>query len=161
ERIDDARARLRREHVVVIRGGMAVEELDLFLFVLGGGTHVAAFGWKCVTGRATESVCSLPRLRGRGGERVTCPNLSVEPPPCPSPASGGGDAVALSVIVQPAAVAVLKASIRVDTGGLDRRAPFLDLARDEVRKVLRRAALGGHERHPELVHALRQRRRGH
>jgi len=28
ERIDDARARLRREDVVVVRGGMAVEERD-------------------------------------------------------------------------------------------------------------------------------------
>ena len=34
ERIDQARARLRREHVVVVRGGVAVEERDLFLLVL-------------------------------------------------------------------------------------------------------------------------------
>src|SRR5262249_61727676 len=37
ERIDDARARLRLEHVVVVSGGMAVEEGDFFLLVLGGG----------------------------------------------------------------------------------------------------------------------------
>src|SRR5262249_27752983 len=39
ERIGDARARLRGEHVVVVCGGMAVEERDLFLLVLGGCGH--------------------------------------------------------------------------------------------------------------------------
>src|SRR5438034_75342 len=34
ERVDEARARLRREHVVVVRGGVAVEERDLLLLVL-------------------------------------------------------------------------------------------------------------------------------
>src|SRR5262249_2767207 len=34
ERVDEARARLRREHVVVVRGGVEVEECDLLLLVL-------------------------------------------------------------------------------------------------------------------------------
>src|SRR6266487_2630767 len=34
EGVDDARIPLRREHVVIVRGGMAVEERDFFLFVL-------------------------------------------------------------------------------------------------------------------------------
>src|SRR5262249_39129024 len=40
ERVDETRARLRREHVVVVRGGVAVEERDLFLLVLRRGNHV-------------------------------------------------------------------------------------------------------------------------
>src|SRR5215468_8269181 len=39
ERVDEARARLRREHVVVVRGGVAVEERDLLLLVLRGSGH--------------------------------------------------------------------------------------------------------------------------
>src|SRR5262245_42695218 len=50
---------------------------------------------KC--GRAAGSACSLSRLRERGGERVGLHRSSCLPPPCPSPASGGGDAVALAV----------------------------------------------------------------
>src|SRR5262245_23040412 len=48
--------------------------------------------------RATSSVCSLSRLRGRGGEGVSgnAPPSRM-PPPCPSPAGGGGDHVALSL----------------------------------------------------------------
>src|SRR4029077_17720836 len=34
ERVDQALARLWREHVVIVRGGMTIEERDLFLFVL-------------------------------------------------------------------------------------------------------------------------------
>jgi len=40
ERVDQTRARLRCEHVVVVRGGVAVEERDLLLFVLRRGGHV-------------------------------------------------------------------------------------------------------------------------
>src|SRR6266540_3702995 len=43
--------------------------------------------------RAANSVCSLPRLRGRVGERVRLPhiNLCVAPPLPPPPPRGGGD----------------------------------------------------------------------
>src|SRR5262249_12619249 len=44
--------------------------------------------------RAANAVCSLPRLRGRGGEGCPERPYHVAPPPCPSPASGGGDDVA-------------------------------------------------------------------
>src|SRR5262249_60382154 len=43
ERIDDARARLRLEHIVIVRGGMTVEEGDFLLFCFGGGGPV----WEC------------------------------------------------------------------------------------------------------------------
>ena len=42
ERVDQTRARLRREYVVVVRGGMSVEEGDLFLFVLCWRGHLFA-----------------------------------------------------------------------------------------------------------------------
>src|SRR5262245_37964510 len=57
--------------------------------------------------QATNSVCSLPRLRGGGvGEGVTCNALSYcVPPPRPSPASGGGDDVAPPIVTaDPAAL---------------------------------------------------------
>ena len=40
ERVDQPRARLRREYVVVVRGRMSVEERNLFLFVLCWRGHV-------------------------------------------------------------------------------------------------------------------------
>src|SRR5262249_40255013 len=43
---------------------------------------------------ATRWARSLPRLRGRVGVGANSLCSSCEPPPCPSPASGGGDAVA-------------------------------------------------------------------
>src|SRR5262245_7286632 len=43
---------------------------------------------------AAKAVCSLPRLRGRGGERVNRGIRACLPSPCPSPASGGGDVAA-------------------------------------------------------------------
>ena len=47
---------------------------------------------------AENSVCSLPRLRGRVGVGATArANAHVIPPPYPSPASGGGDAAAPSI----------------------------------------------------------------
>jgi hypothetical protein len=47
---------------------------------------------------AKNSVCSLPRLLGRGGEGEGLLEPLCMPPPCPSPASGGGDAVAPPVL---------------------------------------------------------------
>src|SRR5260370_36426805 len=41
--------------------------------------------------RAANSVCSLPRSRGRVGERASKRESSRVPPPYPSPASGGGE----------------------------------------------------------------------
>ena len=41
ERIDETRARLRREHVVVVRGGVAIEERDLFLLILRRDAHLS------------------------------------------------------------------------------------------------------------------------
>ena len=39
ERVDQALARLRREHVVIVRSSVAIEERDLFLFVLRWSDH--------------------------------------------------------------------------------------------------------------------------
>src|SRR5262245_38368392 len=97
------------------------------------------------------------RLRGRGGGRVLeTIHPAWVPPPCPSAASGGGYAVALSVLVRPGSHL-----IHADAGRLDGGAPLLDLALDELLQILRRAAVGGNQRDPELVHAFRQRRRVH
>jgi hypothetical protein len=41
--------------------------------------------------RPANAVCSLPRLRGRGGERVIRRESFRMPSPYPSPASGGGN----------------------------------------------------------------------
>ena len=49
ERVDQALARLRRKHVVIVRGGVAIEERDLFLFVLRWSDHsghrLDGWGW--------------------------------------------------------------------------------------------------------------------
>jgi hypothetical protein len=45
---------------------------------------------------AAQAVGSLSRLRGRVGEGVSLLESLCLPPPYPSPASGGGDAVAQS-----------------------------------------------------------------
>ena len=45
------------------------------------------------SGRAANSACSLPRSRGRVGEgEASYAQFPLEPPPWPSPASGGGNA---------------------------------------------------------------------
>src|SRR5258707_15314806 len=46
----------------------------------------------CCADSAADSVCSLPRLRGRGGEGVRTHDLSffLPPPPPPPPPRGGG-----------------------------------------------------------------------
>src|SRR5260370_34284512 len=46
----------------------------------------------CCADSAADSVCSLPRLRGRGGEGVRTHDLSffLAPPPTPPPHRGGG-----------------------------------------------------------------------
>jgi hypothetical protein len=44
------------------------------------------------TAGATGTAGSLPRLRARGGEGAAFRLFACRtPPPCPSPASGGGD----------------------------------------------------------------------
>jgi len=65
-------------------------------------------------GQGASSVCSLPRVRGRGGEGVAenAPS-SLAPPPCPSPASGGGDDVAPPFVVRGAMPA--SSSARTDS----------------------------------------------
>src|SRR5688572_19798182 len=52
----------------------------------------------CPADSPLAAACSLSRLRERGGERVflLCP--SCMPSPCPSPASGGGDARAAAAV---------------------------------------------------------------
>src|SRR5213080_5388455 len=65
-------------------------------------------------GQGASSVCSLPRVRGRGGEGVAenAPS-SLAPSPCPSPASGGGDDVAPPFVVRGAMPA--SSSARTDS----------------------------------------------
>src|SRR5258708_30543538 len=49
----------------------------------------------CCADSAADSVCSLPRLRGRGGEGVRTHDLSFflpPPPPPPPPRAGGAPA---------------------------------------------------------------------
>ena len=64
--------------------------------------------------RAARSVCPLPRLRGRVGEGGYLETLyPCVPPPCPSPASGGGDDVAPPFVVRGAMPA--SSSARTDS----------------------------------------------
>src|SRR6185312_4394942 len=68
--VDERQHALAREHETGARKTDEVGE---------GGDHGAA--------------CPLPRLRGRVGEGAhTYAGACCVPPPCPSPASGGGDA---------------------------------------------------------------------
>src|SRR6516162_2985535 len=71
-----------------------------------------------------------------------------------------------SATIEPKILLVIASSslcplVRADAGGLDRRAPLRDLALDEGLKVFRRASLGRHERDPELMHPILERRRIH
>src|SRR5262249_57319910 len=78
ERVDQARARLRREHVVVVRGGVAVEERNLLLlvlcFILRRGGHVLGCSVCCLTCPSTG-----PTLVVTNTKRSALPS----PPPLP------------------------------------------------------------------------------
>src|SRR6516164_823953 len=82
--------------------------------------------WRCLRGvtlcaadsvcsLSTDSVCSLPRLRGRVGEGVSLHESCCVPPPCPSPAGGGGDAVAQALASFNSADGYSTTLMRVDT----------------------------------------------
>src|SRR5262249_29145283 len=99
------RARLRREHVVVVRGGVAVEERNLLLlvlcFILRRGGHVLGCSVCCLTCPSTRptlvvtnttrsALSSPPPLsgEGHGGGMHQHPFCQASPLPIPTPQAG-------------------------------------------------------------------------
>jgi hypothetical protein len=61
-----------------------------------------------ITTRAADSVCSLPRLRGRGGEGAPCTvYLCACPLPIPPPQAGEGTDRVRGVVMHPEQIGML------------------------------------------------------